>query len=75
MKLAVFAAERQETPAGKKNFENFTPLTIALNYITSLTFANYVLPAKGAKNSVIYFFAGQYYLENKNLSLAALCDP
>ena len=40
MKLAVFAAERQETPAGKKNSEDFTPLTISLNYITSLAFAN-----------------------------------
>ena len=40
MKLAVFSAERQENPAGKKNFEDFTPLTIALNYTTSLTFAN-----------------------------------
>ena len=38
MKLAVIAAARQETPAGKR-IEDFTPLMISLKYITSLALA------------------------------------
>lgn len=54
MRFAVFAVARQETPAGKIFFKDFTPLMISLKYITSLAFSQLYGAGGGYKKTPLY---------------------